>query len=94
MRTKHKLLGNIDFVGELYKKDLISNVILDSIFESLLGINSHSKQVNDMTIDAALNLINKLGAKIEDREHQSKKEETKQVYRDSNKMIFDAFRAL
>jgi len=35
---KHKLFGNIDFVGELYKVNLIAEVILTSIFESLLGI--------------------------------------------------------
>jgi hypothetical protein len=40
LTTKHKLLGNIDFVGELYKKELlISDVILTSMFENLLDIN-------------------------------------------------------
>ena len=39
LRTKHKLFGNIDFVGELYKELLISDVILTSIFENLLGID-------------------------------------------------------
>ena len=67
MRTKHKLFGNIDFVGELYKELLISDVILTSIFENLLGIDTQSdSSVTDMTIDAALTLINKLGKKMEE----------------------------
>jgi len=39
LREKHKLFGNIDFVGELYKASLITEVILSSIFMCLLGIN-------------------------------------------------------
>ena len=51
LRAKHKLFGNIDFVGELYKELLISDVILTSIFENLLGIDQHTDSgVNDMTI--------------------------------------------
>ena len=68
LRIKHKLFGNIDFVGELYKELLISDVILTSIFENLLGIDQQSTSaVSDITIDAALQLINKLGKKLEDR---------------------------
>lgn len=67
MRNKHKLFGNIDFVGELYKERLISDTILTSIFESLLGIDQLSTNaVSDITIDAALKLINKLGKKMEE----------------------------
>jgi hypothetical protein len=39
LRTKHKLFGNIDFVGELYKEGILSETILISIFEVLLGID-------------------------------------------------------
>jgi hypothetical protein len=62
LRIKHKLFGNIDFVGELYKELLISDVILTSIFENLLGIDQQTtSEVTDITIEAALILINKLG---------------------------------
>ena len=37
LRTK--LFGNINFIGELYKELLISDVILTSMFENLLGID-------------------------------------------------------
>ena len=63
LREKHKLFGNIEFVGELYKATLISETILSSIFETLLGIDQQAtSNVKDMTIDAALKLINKLGS--------------------------------
>jgi hypothetical protein len=39
LRIKHKLFGNIDFVGELYKEGILSETILISIFEVLLGID-------------------------------------------------------
>lgn len=63
LRFKHKLFGNMDFVGELYKEALLSDTILYSIFESLLGLESST--VTDITVDAALKLINKLGSKME-----------------------------
>ena len=92
LRTKHKLFGNIDFVGELYKELLISDVILTSIFENLLGIEQQSdSSVNDMTIDAALTLINKLGKKMEDSVNTSKDEEKKKARLATNTKIFNAF---
>jgi len=64
LRYKHKLFGNMDFVGELFKFGLVSEKILYSIFESLFGIDSVAS-ISDITIDAALQLINKLGSKME-----------------------------
>lgn len=92
LRTKHKLFGNIDFVGELYKELLISDVILTSIFENLLGIDTQSdSSVTDMTIDAALTLINKLGKKMEDSVNTLKNEEKKTARQETNAKIFSAF---
>jgi hypothetical protein len=92
LRTKHKLFGNIDFVGELYKELLISDVILTSIFENLLGIDTQSdSSVTDMTIDAALKLINKLGKKMEDSVNTLKNEEKKTARLETNAKIFKAF---
>ena len=31
-KTKHKLFGNIDFVGEIYKKGILSESIMHSVF--------------------------------------------------------------
>jgi len=65
----------MDFVGELYKESLVSETILYSIFDSLLDSNSVS--VTDITIDAALQLINKLGSKMEQDTKSKKNEEKK-----------------
>ena len=73
LRYKHKLFGNLDFVGELYREGLVSDVILASIFESLLGFNRQVNEVTDTTIDAALKLINKLGSKMESDAEEKKK---------------------
>lgn len=63
IRLRHKKFGNIEFVGELFKFGLVTESILYSIFESLLGIGCYT--VTEVTIDAALKLINKLGSKLE-----------------------------
>lgn len=68
MKLKHKLLGNIDFVGELYKEQLLSDSIINSIFECLLGYGESGENYqdfNDNTIEAALKLINKIGCTME-----------------------------
>jgi len=66
LRYKHKLFGNIDFVGELYSFGLLSENVLNSIFTSLLGIDTTNttNSVSDITIDAALKLVNKLGSNM------------------------------
>lgn len=63
LRYKHKLFGNIDFVGELFHFGLLSENVLNSIFTSLLGIDT-TNSVSDITIDAALKLVNKLGSNM------------------------------
>ncbi len=75
LKYSDKLFGNMDFVGELYKELLVSETILYSIFETLLDINSPS--ISDTTIDAALQLMNKLGSKMEHDANSKKKEEAK-----------------
>ena len=52
----------------------MSDVMLYSIFENLLGLESFS--VTDITVDAALKLINKLGSKME-QDTKAKKDERK-----------------
>ena len=78
----------MDFVGELYKESLVSEVILYSIFENLLGLESFS--VTDITVDAALKLINKLGAKME-QDTKAKKVDKKVEAQYNQKRIFDEF---
>lgn len=68
-KKKHKLFGNIDFVGELYKKGIISDGIIKSVFVCLLGIkddtiSQENNEINDDTIEAGIALMNKLGADL------------------------------
>ena len=64
-KKKHKLFGNIDFVGELYKKSMLSEGILKSVFVNLLGMQStNTGQVNDDTIEAAIKILTKLGPEL------------------------------
>ena len=91
LRYKHKLFGNMDFVGELYKEQLVSDVILYSIFECLLGLGYYS--VTEITVDAALKLINKLGSKME-QDIKTKKDGKKVEAQNNQKRIFDEFQKL
>ena len=59
----NKLFANINFIGELYKEQMLADVILYSIFDKLLGLDIYT--ANDITVEAALLLINKLGSKLE-----------------------------
>ena len=65
-------------MGELYKEHLIADVILTSIFESLLVVmppQEATSEITDLTIEAALILINKLGWMMEERAKSLKNEE-------------------
>lgn len=65
-RKKHKLFGNIEFVGELYKCQIVTDGVIFSVFNSLLGIGSVSQEsLNENTFEAALRLISKLGPTLE-----------------------------
>jgi len=63
-RLKHRerLFGNIDFIGELYRQHLLHDRIIFQIFGSLLGL--HEQVPTEDTVEAALNLVNKIGADL------------------------------
>jgi hypothetical protein len=39
-KTKHKLFGNIEFVGELFKLLIVTESVMKQVLSSLLGINT------------------------------------------------------
>lgn len=93
-KTKHKLFGNIDFVGEIYKKSLLSETILQSVFHSLLGFSTSSDAtVNDNTIDAAIKLISKLGFTLEQKIADSKADKRPKLQQQLDE-IFARFKEL
>lgn len=76
LNRKHKLFGNIEFVGELHKEYLLSDSIAKSVFSTLLKPDTFT----DDTIEAAIKFIEKVGPGIEERISASKKTFTQEDY--------------
>jgi formyltetrahydrofolate synthetase len=61
-------LKDINFVGELNRRQLLSESIVLSVFEMLLGFNQteeHMQNVNDYTIEGAVVLMNRIGPNLD-----------------------------
>lgn len=69
MRFQTRLFGNINFVGELNRRQLIQESIILSVFDTLLAIESPEQVqfVNDQTVEGATILINKIGQLIDQK---------------------------
>lgn len=74
---KLKLYGNLDFVGELYRRKILPETILNTVFESLLGMGDMNDTISDLVVEGAINLMNKVGKTYENNiaNTKSKKEE-------------------
>lgn len=70
-----KLYGNLDFVGELYIRKILPESVIISVFKSLLGISELSQTTDDLSVEGAINLMNKVGQNFETR--MQKKEKNK-----------------
>jgi hypothetical protein len=68
-----KLYGNLDFVGELYRRKILPETILNTVFESLLGMGDMTEKLNDLIAEGAINLMNKVGKTYEANIKSSKK---------------------
>lgn len=71
-----KLFGNMEFVGELFRRRILPVSTLLMIFGSLLSITSETNKIgiDDLTVEAAINLMNKVGPRFEE-ECQKKKQD-------------------
>lgn len=88
---KLKLFGNLDFVGELYRRKILPEAILNTVFESLLCITNYDT-VDDLNTEGAINLMNKVGLAYELNVKSTKKnQEEKQQKLD---VIYNKFREL
>lgn len=75
---KQKLFGNNLFVGELYRRKLMPQQTLMYIFESLLGMQGFdAKDIDDLVVEGAICLMEKIGLSIEDKVKKSNKDEQK-----------------
>ena len=64
MKFKSQLFGNITFVGELYRRGLLQESIILSVFDMLLSVETFGPQlefINDNTVDGAVVLMEKIG---------------------------------
>lgn len=76
------MFGNIEFVGELYRRKILPQSTLISVFESLLGMSEVNDKINDFIMEGAVNLMNKVGENFESNVKNTKKnyEETKKLF--------------
>jgi len=73
---EEKLFGNMEFVGELFRRKILPIQTLMIIFLSLLGVNDTNPHgIDDLIVEAAINLMHKVGPKFE--EESKKKKSTK-----------------
>ena len=63
LKRQHKLFGNIEFIGELYKCHLLRGDTAKSIFVHLLDEDCFL----DDTVEAAIKFIEKIGLSIEEK---------------------------
>lgn len=81
MKFRQRLFGNIKFVGELNRRNLLSESIIISVFNMLLGIEEQYKnKVDNDTYEGANILANKIGYLLDEKLYKLKnKNETEEV---------------
>lgn len=69
LKFKHRLLGNIKFVGELNRRNLLQEFIVIQVLNMLLGIeyDGHQTRIDDDTVEGATVLMSKIGSLIDDK---------------------------
>lgn len=60
------MFGNNEFVGELYRRKLLAEQTLSHVFESLLGLSELNSDVDDLVVEGAINLMDKVGQCFEE----------------------------
>lgn len=71
---QQKLFGNIEFVGELYRRKLLPELTLVAVFDSLLGISDINDSIDDLVIEGSINLMEKVGKIFEENIKGTKNE--------------------
>lgn len=70
-----KLFGNLEFVGELYRRKMLPETVLISVFNSLLGFSEINQKIDDLMVEGASKLMDKVGQNFEDRSLTKKKKD-------------------
>ena len=64
---KLKLYGNLEFVGELFRRKILPETVLISVFQGLLGMSEINDIIDDLGVEGAVQLMNKVGLEFETR---------------------------
>ena len=68
------MFGNVEFVGELFRRRILPKTILVNIFELLLGLKENDSKTDDLTVEAAIKLMNKVGYLFDQANENKNKE--------------------
>ena len=72
---KCKLFGNNEFVGELFRRKILPESTLCHVFEALLGLSELNSEVDDLIVEGAINLMDKVGQCFEENSKRKGKTE-------------------
>ena len=88
LKFQDKLFGNLDFVGELFRRELLLQSAINMIFSELLGIEG--ELIDDLKVEGAVNLMNKIGQTYESRSMKGKNNDLN----DEKQKVFNMFDTL
>ena len=59
-------MGNLQFLGELFRRYILKQSVIISVFDLLLGVETQTQEdylsfINDSTVDGAVMLLEKIG---------------------------------
>merc|ERR1712087_589876 len=86
MKIKKQMLGNIRFIGELYKKNMIRENIMHFCIRSLLKIDTESDEMDEEDHEALCNLFSTIGKHLDTPKNH---EELKNYFRKMKKLSED-----
>jgi hypothetical protein len=77
LKFQMRLFGNIGFVGELFRRGLIQESIILSIFDMLIAVETKAQLdfLNDMTVEGAVILVEKIGINLDQKKEACDKSE-------------------
>eukprot|EP00608_Synchroma_pusillum_P000318 CAMPEP_0198444908 /NCGR_PEP_ID=MMETSP1452-20131203/70840_1 /TAXON_ID=1181717 /ORGANISM="Synchroma pusillum, Strain CCMP3072" /LENGTH=341 /DNA_ID=CAMNT_0044165565 /DNA_START=23 /DNA_END=1044 /DNA_ORIENTATION=+ len=83
-RIKWRFLGNIRFIGELFKENVLKAPVMRECVLFLLGYdektNAWSETVDEQYLDAGIKLLTTVGQKLEHEDQRKRKHQTAQCF--------------
>mmetsp|Transcript_27046 Transcript_27046/g.41197 ORF Transcript_27046/g.41197 Transcript_27046/m.41197 type:complete len:84 (+) Transcript_27046:1713-1964(+) len=69
-KFQDRMFGNINFVGELYRINLLKQSAISQIFTDLMGTNPDGEyqansEIDDLKIEGSVSLMNQIGENLE-----------------------------